>query len=254
MVLHFLLFYIDTTGYRIFERFKLPDGYKRIDVEDGSFQEFLRNLPLKKYGEKVKYYDGSIKDSDVYVSVVDLDIGNKNLLQCADAIIRLRAEYFYKIKEFDKIGFHITNGLYIPFKKWSDGFRIKVKGNRTEWYYSGKTGKDRVNFEEYLEFIYSYAGTISLSKELKKIKIEDITIGDVFIHAGSPGHCVIVVDMAINEYSGEKIFLLAQSYMPAQEIHILKSFDDISPWYRIKKERFLFTPEWIFEYDSLKRF
>lgn len=250
----FLGFYIDTTGYKIIDRFILPDDYKRIEVKEGSFQEFLRNLPLKKYGEKVRYYDGSFKYNEVYVSVIDLDIGNKDLLQCADALIRLRAEYFYENKEFGKIGFHLTNGFYVPFKKWSEGYRIKVKGNKTEWYYSGIKSDGRKNFNEYLEYIYSYAGTISLSKEMKKIKIEEIKIGDVFIHGGKPGHCVIVVDMAVNKRTGEKIFLLAQSYMPAQEIHILKSYDDISPWYKIKKEKYLFTPEWVFEFDSLKRF
>lgn len=247
-------FYIDTTGFKIVERFVLPEGYRRIDVEENSFENFLRTLPLKKYGEKVRYYDGSIKDNDVYVSVVDLDIGNKDLFQCADAVIRLRSEYLYEKRLYDKIGFHLTNGFYVGFKRWKDGFRVKVRGNKTEWYYTGKKGIDRKNFDEYLEFIYSYAGTISLSKELKKVKIEDIKIGDVFIHSGSPGHCVIVVDMGITTETKEKIVLLAQSYMPAQEIHILKSFDDISPWYRIKEENNLITPEWIFECDSLKRF
>jgi len=42
--------------------------------------------------------------------------------------------------------------------------------------------------------------------------IEEINIGDVFIVGGSPGHAVIVVDMAQND-NNEKIFLLAQSYI-----------------------------------------
>ena len=45
--------------------------------------------------------------------------------------------------------------------------------------------------------------------------------GDVFIKGGSPGHAVIVVDVAIYTQTGKKVFLLAQSYMPAQQIHIL---------------------------------
>ena len=43
-------------------------------------------------------------------------------------------------------------------------------------------------------------------------------IGDVLIQGGSPGHAVIVVDMAENPATGEKLYLLAQSYMPAQDI------------------------------------
>ena len=53
--------------------------------------------------------------------------------------------------------------------------------------------------------------------------VEDIEIGDVFIQTGNPyGHAIIIVDVAINK-NKEKIFMLAQSYMPAQEIHILKN-------------------------------
>ena len=58
-------------------------------------------------------------------------------------------------------------------------------------------------------------------------------IGDVFIIGGSPGHAVIVVDMAVNPETHEKVFLLAQSYMPAQQIQLLKNNNDpdLSPWY-----------------------
>ena len=36
-------------------------------------------------------------------------------------------------------------------------------------------------------------------------------IGDVFIEGGFPEHAVIVVDMAINEKTGKKLFLLARA-------------------------------------------
>jgi hypothetical protein len=79
-------------------------------------------------------------------------------------------------------------------------------------------------------------------------------IGDVFIKAGRPGHAVIVVDMA--ECEGDKVFLLAQSFMPAQEVHILKNLQDseLSPWYDLDLEDDLQTPEWTFELQALRRF
>jgi hypothetical protein len=48
---------------------------------------------------------------------------------------------------------------------------------------------------------------------------------------------------------------LAQSYMPAQEIHVLKNPLDgaIGPWYRVPAET-LVTPQWTFESTDLKRF
>ena len=103
--------------------------------------------------------------------------------------------------------------------------------------------------------IFNYAGTYSLEKELQQIPINDVQIGDVFIQGGFPGHAVVVVDMAENE-TGEKRFMLAQSYMPAQDIHILKNPTNrkLSPWYSTNFEGNLYTPEWTFEASDLRRF
>ncbi len=246
--------YIIEDGKTIETRFITPKGYKRIKVKEGSFKDYLRKLPLKPYNTKVKYYDGRIKESNLYVSVVDIDIGNKNLLQCADAIIKLRCEYLYKINAFDKISFHLTNDLLVPFNKWSEGYRIKVQNNITTWFQTDKKGTNRKIFNEYLEFIFTYSGTLSLEKDLYMIEENKLNIGDVIINGGCLGHAAIIVDVAKNIKTKEKIFLLAQSYMPAQEIHILKSFEKFNPWYILIKGKELKTPEWIFKSNSLRRF
>jgi hypothetical protein len=81
-------------------------------------------------------------------------------------------------------------------------------------------------------------------------------IGDVFIKGGSPGHAIIVMDMAENKSTGEKIFILAQSYMPAQETQILcnPKSKELSPWYSLNYTGDLYTPEWTFSENMLKRF
>jgi len=101
-----------------------------------------------------------------------------------------------------------------------------------------------------------YAGTHSLSKELKSVPLENIQIGDVFIQGGFPGHAILVVDMAEHLTTKEKIFMLAQSYMPAQETQILKNptNKNLSPWYSLNFEGQLDTPEWDFNKSDLKRF
>ena len=48
--------------------------------------------------------------------------------------------------------------------------------------------------------------------------------------------------------------LLGLEGMPAQDIHILKSFADVSPWYRCRSGGMLRTPEWEFDYEDLRRF
>jgi hypothetical protein len=96
-----------------------------------------------------------------------------------------------------------------------------------------------------------------LEKELLPVeKFDDIRIGDILIRGGNPGHAVIVFDIAINKKTGEKAYLLGQSYMPAQEIHILKNFNSSnnSPWYLSRTEGNIKTPEWTFFKGDLKRF
>lgn len=242
-------------GSTVVERFPPPNGYERKTLEQGSFQMYLRNIPLKPAGTKVRLYDGSIKRRDVHEAVVDMEISNRNLQQCADAIIRLRAEYLYSQKRYNQISFSLTNGFEVSYLKWMEGNRVVVSGSKTSWKRLTTPSNTYKEFRNYLEFIFMYAGTISLEKALKPKNMADIVIGDVFIKAGSPGHAVIIVDIAEN-VNHEKVFLLAQSYMPAQEIHILKNLNSEahSPWYDAKVLNELKTPEWTFDLSQLKSF
>ena len=106
-----------------------------------------------------------------------------------------------------------------------------------------------------MNIVFAYSGTLSLEKEMKPQSLENMKIGDVFIMGGSPGHAVIIVDMAIND-KGEKVFMLAQSYMPAQQTQILVNPNDskMSVWYSIKDKDILVTPEWKFPVNKLRSF
>ncbi|WP_144212821.1 DUF4846 domain-containing protein [Flavobacterium anhuiense] len=244
-------------GNTIQQRFQVPQGFVREGESKTSFDFFLRNLPLKPSGSNVLYFDGTVKPNrNVYDAVVDLPIGKQDLHQCADAVMRLRADYFYSQKQYDKIHFNFTNGFRVDFSKWAAGYRIVVKGNKTSWVKTAKPSDSYETYWKYLETVFMYAGTASLEKELKPINVSDIKIGDVFIKGGFPGHAVIVVDMAINPKNNQKIMLLAQSYMPAQEIQILKNPNNssLSPWYAADFGTSLKTPEWTFSSSQLKRF
>lgn len=234
----------------------LPEGYSRIKVVEGSFAEYLRNLPLKQHNNKVYLYNGELKpNQDVHVAVVDMEIGKTDLQQCADAVMRLRAEYLYSKALFDKISFLFVNGDSAVYSKYRQGYRLQVKGNKTWWALSARPDTSYATFRQYMDVVFMYASTYSLHKQLKPRKVSDMQPGDVFVQTGQPfGHAVIVVDMAIHEKTGEKLFLLAQSYMPAQEIHILKNFNDdfLSPWYPLQFGSQLSTPEWLFNATDLR--
>ncbi|MCL6611325.1 MAG: DUF4846 domain-containing protein [Peptococcaceae bacterium] len=247
---------INREGRTILERISPPAGFTRVEAPDGSFGRYLRDLPLKPHGSQVKYYNGSVKTRDVYEAVVDLDVGDRDLQQCADAVIRLRAEYLYRKGLYDRIHFNFTNGFRADYTTWMQGNRIVVEGNRAHWVKKAGYSSDYSSFRQYLDMVFAYAGTLSLSGEMKNVPLEEMKIGDVFLKGEDPGHCAIVVDMAENRATGEKLFMLAQSYMPAQDIHILKNprNGEISPWYPVNFGETLFTPEWSFNKNQLVRF
>ena len=99
-----------------------------------------------------------------------------------------------------------------------------------------------------------YSGSYSLKKELHPVEaLKLIDIGNVFIQGGFPGHAIIVLDMAKSLNDNQIAILLAQSYMPAQDIHILvnENNHDISPWYIVGQCDKLYTPEWTFDWSDL---
>lgn len=233
-----------------------PRGYEKIPAAAGSFGAWLRELPLRPGRSVVRLHDGSEKrDQSVHHAVLDVDVGPEDLQQCADAVIRLRAEFLFSTACRDEIRFDFTSGDTARWADWRRGLRPAVSGDRVSWHETAPPDDSRASFRRYLDVVFMYAGSASLSRELLPVgEAAKPAIGDVFIQGGYPGHAVLVVDVAVNE-SGERVFLLAQSYMPAQDIHILRSFDDdISPWYRARSTGLLRTPEWGFRYGDLKRF
>lgn len=164
------------------------------------------------------------------------------------------AEYYYANQQYDKIKFHFVSGFLCEYEKWQAGYRVKVDGNNVSWQKSKGYDDSYETFEKYLDTVFSYASTLSLDKESSKIDIMDLQIGDIFLKGGSPGHVVMVVDICENEL-GEKAFLLAQGFMPAQEFHVLNNpSSDTDPWYYAKEVKYPFrTSEYSFDEGSLKR-
>lgn len=243
-------------GMTLEMRYNTPNGFERTAADSVSFAHYLRNLPMKSADEEVTYYNGGKKPQGrVYLSVVDLPIGTKNLHQCADAVMRFRAEYLWSTGQHNEIHFNFTNGFRVDYSKWLAGNRMVVSGNKTYWSPVGARSNTYSTFWKYMELIFNYAGTLSLDKELPSRDFSDMQIGDILIQGGSPGHAVIVVDMCENESTGEKRYMLAQSYMPAQETQILINPENPeSSWYSLNAKETIYTPEWTFYTSDLKHF
>lgn len=236
------------------QRFAPPDGFQRSPVTPGSWGEWLRGLELKPEGSPVLTFKGDKKwRQDVHAAIIDIDVGDRDLQQCADAIMRLRAEWLFASGRRGDIAFNYTGGGRVPFSRWARGDRPSQSGK--SWRRRSKADGSYASFRRYMTQIFAFAGTYSLDKELKTVRDEDIQIGDVFIKGGFPGHAVLVADMAENPSTGEKRFLLLQSYMPAQDIHVLKNPQGSTgeAWYSANLTWPFQTPEWTFPKGSLKR-
>jgi hypothetical protein len=247
---------IDTSGKRIETRILAPEGYERKSVDSSSFGFYLRNLPLKPDGSAVHLYNGELKgNQSAHVAVIDMSVGTRDLQQCADAVMRLRGEYLFRNNRFSDIHFRFVSGFNCEYSKWREGNRVILRGSSVSWQKTSSADKSYPGFLKYMETVFNYASTLSLDKELRSVELKDVQIGDVLIRGGSPGHAVIVVDLAENA-AGEKLVLLAQSYMPAQEIQVLMNPMNAkrSPWYNLEERLKIYTAEYTFEAFQLKRF
>ncbi len=246
----------DTSGMTVATRFLPPAGYERIALDSNAFGYYLRNLPLKKHGSPVYLYNGKLKgNQSAHAAVINLSVGSRDLQQCADAVMRLRGEYLFRTRRYSDIHFRFVSGFNCEYAKWREGYRVALSGNSVLWQKTAPADKSYASFLKYMETVFNYASTLSLEKELKAIELKDVEIGDVLIKGGAPGHAVIVVDLAENA-EGKKVVLLAQSYMPAQDIQVLQNPVNgaISPWFDLEERLKIYTPEWTFEAFQLKRF
>ena len=74
----------------------LPPGFTYVDDGDSSYSNWLLDLKLKK-SKTVYLYNGKLKSNqDVQYGVLNIDIGKKDLLQCADAAMKLRADHLFE--------------------------------------------------------------------------------------------------------------------------------------------------------------
>ena len=236
----------------------VPVGFRRVAVAPGSFAEWLRDLPLKPAGSEVALHDGRpVADHGTIAAVVDIDVGRSDLQQCADAVMRLRAEYLFSRRLTDLIGFELYSGERYRFAAFAEGVTPVLSGERIAWQSGPPRDSSHASLRRWLDTVYAFASTRSLARELRPVgRLADAAIGDVFIHPGSPGHAVIVVDLAVDPTDGRKLALLAQSSTPARDIHILRNTLDsqLGPWFELVEGQPLATPGRVFAPNELRRF
>lgn len=246
---------VNAKGKSLRERIVPPSGFERTKAGKNSLTTFLREYPLKKAGKPVLLYNGEEKgNQNAHVAVFKLPLEKEDLQQCADSVMRVYAEYFWKTGQKERISFRFVDGFQAKYSKWRSGYRIRAGESQSSWITGGARDDSYENFKKYLRMVFAYASTLSLEQESKKIKLSEVETGDIFLNAGSPGHVVMVVDVC-SAPDGKKAFLLGQGFMPAQEFHLLKNpLHEDDPWYYVDEVSYpLQTPEYSFEKGSFRR-
>lgn len=175
-------------GQSLLDAVPAPTGFSRVPTD--AWGNWLRHLPLKPEGALVHQRDGqAIAYQRRHARVVDMDVLAHQ--ECADAILRLRAEYLQSSgKTFRFSGMEFRSGTRQKF----DGFLVRLFANK---------------------------GTVHLDGEMKRPTDRQIRPGDVLVFGGSPGHAILVLDVA--QRGDARKLLIGNGYMPAQEFHVLRN-------------------------------
>lgn len=195
-----------------------PMGYTRVEAENSSYAQYLRSLPLKKRGTKVMLYTGGEANYQfLSTGVIDQDLLS-NSEQCADATMRLRAEYLWSRGRYGEISFRNVNGKMM--------------------HYAG--GGSRKAFERYMRDVYGLCSTFSLFTETTPRDIKDVQPGDVLVYPARAGHkyghALIVVDVAKSK-SGKVAIMCAEGNTPARDKHVVRNLNPLkNPWFFLDED------------------
>lgn len=249
--------YIHKMGATVDSRIVVPENFSRASYAADSFSAYIQQYHLLPFDAEVINYDGKpYFYQQGHVGVLDVPVPSNGLQQCADALIRLRAEYLWQHNRKDEIAFNFTSGHRCSWISYAEGYRPKINGNKVSFHRTASANHSEENFYRYLNLMYTYSGTQSLFDELPKItSLENIEVGDMLIQPGFPGHVMMVVDKATSE-NDSILFIFAQGNTPAQSVHILKNPNDavISPWFEITLGQPLMIPTYHFDEIKIMRF
>jgi hypothetical protein len=206
--------------YSLQELFPTPKDYKRRPVENNSFASWLRNLPVLDRQEVYSFKGNKL--SSPAAAVVPIDVGSGDVQQCADSILRLYSEYRWSNDTAIEWGMHFTSGDITNWKDWKEGERFRISGSSVQRIRTKTKDNTYKQYKKWMHHAFLYAGTRSLNMDATFVPYdEEILPGDFFVHAGSPGHAILVLDIAVAD-GKPPIALLGQGFMPAQEFHVVR--------------------------------
>ncbi|PIE05578.1 MAG: hypothetical protein CSA75_04015 [Sorangium cellulosum] len=138
-------------------RFQPPEGFSRVNVESNSFGAWLRRLPLADPSTPVVSYSGRtilVAGHPNLAAVATLDVGNANLQQCADAVVRLHAEWRWSVGARD-MHYNAASGIGMPYRRWARGERVVLRGRSIAWLQRVAPSSSHQSFRKYLNAVFT---------------------------------------------------------------------------------------------------
>jgi hypothetical protein len=185
-------------------------------------------------------------------AVVALDVGHADLQQCADTVVRLHAEWRWSQGQREHT-YRAAAGTELAWRRFAQGERVMLTdGGTLRWAPVGKRSEDYPSFRSYLDTVFEWLNTGSLARDARPTPPSSLRPGDFFVLPGSPGHAVLVLDLARCR-ANELVGLLGQGFLPAQSAHVLRAATG-EPWFVLDPTRAIETPFWRpFPWTSLRR-
>lgn len=227
------------------QTFNPPHGFERVSLDEKSFGHWLRQLPIRMDRTDVLSYRGEPL-ARPSAAVVLLDVGTRDLQQCADSIIRLHGEYLWHRGHGHRAAYHFTDRQRTAWIDWVKGERFHMVNKRLKRARGRPRQNHYKNYRRWLTYVFIYAGTRSMKLDSNSVDANVLMPGDFFVRPGGPGHAVLILDVAVNA-SGERVGLLGQGFMPAEDFHVLKAKNALNGvWFPLPEtdSAGVATPSW----------
>lgn len=226
----------------LLSRFVEPKDYTRVAAEPGSFEHWLRSLPLAAPGTIVQDANGKpalATTAGFAAAVVAIDMHAE---ESADALLRLHAEWLLSKGQAQRIAYISNTGRPLPFSRWQSGERIVTR--RQGWDWAPKSAPaTEISYGElrnFLDAAYQWVDPRALAIQGRGLDSTDVRPGDYLVHAGKDPTLCIVVDVASNS-SGEPALLLAHVAAPHQNMYVMRASAQ-SAWFFTRPNRGIAVP------------
>ena len=122
-----------------------------------SFGNWLRHLPIRTDRINVLSYDNEQLQRPS-AAVVLMDVGRRDLQQCADSAIRLHAEFLWHSGKAKDAGYYFTSGDLSKWVDWRGGERYRIRGR-------GPARPRSDSHASYRRYHLHLCGTLSLHRD-----------------------------------------------------------------------------------------